>query len=38
VPFIDGDSDIKHPPVEEFYSYEKFTQMHNELKSTQIEL
>ncbi len=24
--------------VEEFYSYENFTQMHNELKATQIEL
>ena len=29
---------MKGPPVQEFYSYEKFTLMHNELKSTQIEL
>jgi hypothetical protein len=26
------------PPFEEFYSYEKFTQMHNDLRATQIEL
>ena len=38
IAFIDGDCEMKHPPVHEFYSYEKFTQMHNELRSTQIEL
>ncbi len=38
LPLIDEDSENKHAPVEDFYSYEKFTQMHNELKSTQIEL